>query len=194
VTLFLKTASANDAALIADFARHTFEAAFGPDNDPEDMRTYLDACFSIKQIKNELKNPDVRYLLAYADNLLAGYVKLEAGPPPDYDAALKPVQLSRIYVAPNLLGNGVGTQLMQLTLKECRRLGYASVWLGVWDQNLRAHQFYERCGYKKIGKKSFILGNDKQADTVYLLQPIKWIVSPMFISRHLCAKDGCCFR
>jgi len=168
VKLTLQTASIKDAVHIADFARQTFETAFGPDNDPDDMRAYLDACFTTRQINNELKNPEVRYLLAYTDNLMAGYVKLETGPPPDYDATLKPVQLSRIYVASHLLGQGLGTQLMRLTLQECRRLGYESVWLGVWDQNLRAHKFYERCGYKKIGKKSFILGSDKQVDTVYL--------------------------
>ena len=58
---------------------------------------------------------------------------------------------------------------LQLTLQECRQLGYESVWLGVWDQNLRARKFYERFGYKKIGKKHFILGSDKQEDAVYLL-------------------------
>ncbi len=167
--LILHTASIKDAALIADFARQTFETAFGPDNDPEDMRTYLDDCFTHKQIKSELEKSDVTYLLAYAGKMLAGYIKLEAGPPPDYETASNPVQLSRIYVASHLLGQGLGSQLMQLTLQECRRLGYGSVWLGVWDQNVKAQKFYERCGYRKIGSKSFILGSDKQVDTVYLL-------------------------
>ncbi len=43
------------------------------------------------------------------------------------------------------------------------------IWLGVWDRNLQARKFYERCGYKKIGMESFILGSDKQKDTVYWL-------------------------
>ncbi len=30
------------------------------------------------------------------------------------------------------------------------------IWLGVWDRNLQARKFYERCGYKKIGMESFI--------------------------------------
>jgi ribosomal protein S18 acetylase RimI-like enzyme len=167
--LFLQTASSTDAGVIADFARQTFETAFGPDNDPEDMRAYLNACFSIARIQEELEKPDVVYLLAYADNLLVGYVKLAAGPPPDYDAGVKPVQLSRIYVASHLLGKGLGSQLMQLTLQECRQLGYESVWLGVWERNTKAQRFYKRCGYQKIGTKSFILGSDKQVDTVYLL-------------------------
>jgi ribosomal protein S18 acetylase RimI-like enzyme len=67
------------------------------------------------------------------------------------------------------LGQGLGTQLMQLTLQECRQQGYESVWLGVWDQNIQAQRFYERCGYRKIGTKSFILGSEIQVDTVYLL-------------------------
>ncbi len=170
MNLILRKASLTDATVIADFARQTFETAFGPDNTPEDMRAYLDACFSTPRIQDELINPEVIYLLAHADDQLVGYVKLEAVPPPDYDAAIKPVQLSRIYVASHLLGQGLGSQLMQLTLQECRQQGYESVWLGVWDQNLRAQRFYERCGYKKIGKKSFILGSDIQVDTVYLLQ------------------------
>lgn len=166
--IHLRTASKADAAVIADFARQTFETAFGPENDPEDMRAYLDACFTISQIKNEMAVSDVVYLLAYAEDELVGYVKLQAGSPPGYDAAAQPVQLSRIYVASHLLGKGIGTQLMQLTLQECRRLDYESVWLGVWDRNHQARKFYERCGFKEIGEKSFILGSDKQKDTVYL--------------------------
>jgi len=34
VNLSLRTASAKDAVLIADFAKQAFKTAFGPDNDP----------------------------------------------------------------------------------------------------------------------------------------------------------------
>ena len=169
MNIALRTASKTDAAIIADFARKTFEAAFGPDNDPEDMRAYLDESFTRARIKSDLAVPGVVYLLAYAEKELIGYVKLAAGPPPDHDAVVKPVEVSRIYVASHMLGRGIGTRLMQLTLRECRQLGYETVWLGVWDRNRKARKFYERCGYRKIGKKSFILGSDMQDDAVYLL-------------------------
>ena len=167
--IILRSASSKDAAVLADFARQTFETAFGPDNNPDDMQAYLDKCFTKDQLKSELAKPDVIYLLAYDEKMLVGYVKLEVGPPPDYDSAINPVQLSRLYVDSHLLGKGIGTQLMALTLQECHQRGYESVWLGVWDQNMQARKFYERCGYQKIGTKSFILGNDTQIDTVYLL-------------------------
>lgn len=38
----IRRASEKDDVILADFGRKTFETAFGSENDPEDMRVYLE--------------------------------------------------------------------------------------------------------------------------------------------------------
>jgi len=43
------------------------------------------------------------------------------------------------------------------------------VWLGVWEENQRAINFYKRNGFKEFGKHSFIVGDDEQTDLMMKL-------------------------
>ena len=46
--------------------------------------------------------------------------------------------------------------------------GYRKLWLGVWEKNFKAINFYKKNGFKKFGKYNFLLGNDIQTD--YLME------------------------
>jgi diamine N-acetyltransferase len=43
---------------------------------------------------------------------------------------------------------------------------YRTMWLGVWELNYRAARFYEKHGFKIVGKHVFQLGSDAQTDLV----------------------------
>ena len=38
------------------------------------------------------------------------------------------------------------------------------VWLGVWEQNEQAKEFYNKWGFEKFGEHIFMLGDDAQTD------------------------------
>jgi len=38
------------------------------------------------------------------------------------------------------------------------------VWLGVWEENLRAISFYKKNGFEEFDKHIFKLGDDEQTD------------------------------
>jgi len=38
------------------------------------------------------------------------------------------------------------------------------MWLGVWEYNPRAQRFYEKNGFRQVGRHVFQLGNDPQTD------------------------------
>ncbi|GAA4792702.1 hypothetical protein GCM10023231_21090 [Olivibacter ginsenosidimutans] len=44
------------------------------------------------------------------------------------------------------------------------------IWLGVWEDNQRAIQFYKKNGFITFDKHVFTLGNDKQTDIMMKLQ------------------------
>ena len=165
--LIIRRAFEEDAAVLADLGRKTFETAFGPDNDPFDLQAYLDISFSTDQIAGELADPDSTFLLAYHKRTLVGYAKLRKGSSPKGVTLRKPVQLSRLYITADHIGRGFGSQLIQACFEESLRRGCETMWLGVWEKNLRAQRLYERFGFVRVGTKPFVLGSDVQQDAVY---------------------------
>jgi diamine N-acetyltransferase len=53
---------------------------------------------------------------------------------------------------------------MDVCLAEARSRGGDVVWLGVWEKNDRAIQFYQRKGFTVAGITTFQLGADLQHD------------------------------
>ncbi|NND10262.1 MAG: GNAT family N-acetyltransferase, partial [Flavobacteriaceae bacterium] len=42
--------------------------------------------------------------------------------------------------------------------------GASSLWLGVWEKNLKAIEFYKRHGFTKFGEHPYLIGEDEQYD------------------------------
>jgi len=94
----------------------------------------------------------------------AGYAKLNKGQPADGIVGTKPIELVRLYVDRKWLGRGVGEALMRRCLEEAGRAGFKTIWLGVWERNLRAQAFYRKWEFQAVGKHVFQLGEDAQTD------------------------------
>jgi len=62
-------------------------------------------------------------------------------------------EISAIYVAPDLIGCGIGHRLMELAEAELVADGYLNVELDVFVGNERAIRFYRAHGYVKVGSK-----------------------------------------
>ena len=167
VQVSIRLATENDAALIASFGAHTFRDTFGPNNPSEDMEIYIASAFTVDKIKTEMSDPTAIFLLAYIKHQLCGYAKIVANKNPMDTENGKCVELERIYVAQNFTGLGVGSKLMDECLKAAAKGGYHTIWLGVWEYNDNAVQFYKKWGFKRIGSKSFVLGKDIQNDYIY---------------------------
>ena len=84
---------------------------------------------------------------------------------PDYPEAL---EIQRIYVLQKYQGKRIGLAMMQQALAVAKKLKKPQVWLGVWENNLKAQAFYQKSGFKKVGSHDFILGSDKQTDYILL--------------------------
>jgi GNAT superfamily N-acetyltransferase len=164
--LSFREAVVSDASLIAHIGAETFKATFGPDNTPEDMEAYLVANFNLEVIKALLDETSSTFLLGYEYEKVIGYAMLMEGVPPDSIVSPNPIELVRFYILPELIGSGYGSELMSACLAKAYDLGHTTVWLGVWEKNLRAIRFYEKWGFRKVGIKQFILGQDVQSDFI----------------------------
>ena len=89
------------------------------------------------------------------------------------DEAIKstqPLEIRRIYASQEYLGRGVGKELMQATISEAKLRGCDCIWLGVWEKNQRAIDFYEKWGFREVGTHIFSVGDDPQNDFVMELE------------------------
>lgn len=165
-SLTLRTASFDDAAALADLGRRTFLDTFADDNEAADMEAYLAQAFALQQIERELHISHATFFLAEADTIPVGYAKLDAEPSPACVTTPRPAHLSRLYVDHAWLGHGVGKALMRQCIAAATSQGFQSIWLGVWEHNMRALAFYKKWGFTAVGTMTFVLGTDVQTDLV----------------------------
>lgn len=78
----------------------------------------------------------------------------------------RPIELQRLYVGLESHGQGIGKMLMGEAEGLARAMGFETVWLGVWEENVRAQGMYGKLGYQRVGEHVFDVGGDIQTDWI----------------------------
>ena len=164
--IVLRRASAGDAARLAAFSAASFTDTFAAQNRPEDMATYLADAFGEAVQRAELSDPDCTVFIAERDGEIVGYAMLRDGPQPPCVADANAIEIARLYAGQRWIGAGIGALLMQRCLVEAASRGRRTLWLGVWERNVRAIAFYQRWHFSIVGSQPFQLGADRQNDRV----------------------------
>ena len=164
--LQITRATVADTESLAQFSRKAFVDAYEKNNRPDYVQQYADTSFSKSAIRADLENPEIVYQMAVLGKNILGYVKLCCHTPTEGVADPDAMQLSRIYVDESKQGLGVGGKLLDAAVTEARDSGHSTIWLAAWEENTRAHRFYERHGYRIVGRTHFMLGPERQEDVV----------------------------
>ena len=167
----IRRATRDDVKLLSELGARTFRDTFAQENTDENMSAYVASAFNERQQTTELTDPASTFLLAEVDDVVAGYAKLHSGEPAEGVRGAKPIELVRLYAAQEWIGHGVGQALMRACLDEARSVGCETIWLGVWERNQRAQNFYEKWGFRAVGEHVFQLGSDPQRD-ILMERPI----------------------
>ena len=166
--LHIRFATIDDAEMLAAMGWQAFDEAFGehPMNHPDDMKMYRDEYFSVKRLKEDLKTEKIVYIIAELNGETAGYAKIQFDSREDCVDSGKTIELCRLYNIDKFIGKGVGKALMLKFLELGTENNCEIAWLGVWEFNYRAQEFYKKFGFEKCGEHIFQLGNDPQIDWV----------------------------
>lgn len=161
-----------DLEPLAALAARTFPLAAPDDAAPESIAAFIATHLSVARFADYLADTDRDVLVDDLDGALRGYAMLVATEPDDADVrdvvtARPAAYLSKFYVSPDTQGTGVATGLMAAVLDVSARRGAAVVWLGVNQENARAHRFYERQEFTRVGTKRFQVGARLEHDYVY---------------------------
>lgn len=166
----IRYGTTEDAKILSDLGAKTFYDTFAIDNTPENIEAYLNKSFSPKIQLNELANPHNIFLIAEEESKPIGYAQLIVNSKDEAISRAKPLEIRRIYSIKEFLGKGVGKELMQATIHEAMQRGCDCIWLGVWEENQRAIDFYKKWGFREVGTHLFSVGDDSQNDYIMELE------------------------
>jgi ribosomal protein S18 acetylase RimI-like enzyme len=168
-TIDTRRVTLNDIDQLQKIGRQTFYETFSAANTAENMNTYLAEGFSIKKLTAELSDPNAEFYFALLDNMVIGYLKLNLGQSQTELKDDQALEIERIYVLKEYHGKKVGQLLYDKAIQVARQKNAGYVWLGVWEENLRAISFYQKNGFVPFDKHIFKLGNDEQTDIMMKL-------------------------
>jgi ribosomal protein S18 acetylase RimI-like enzyme len=169
--LTIRLAGRDDAEAIAAFGERTFRETFGRYNRAEDMNAYCAATYALERQRREIAASDRITMLVEVGHELAGYAQLRQGPAPECVRGAAPIELLRFYVDRPWHGQGLAAALMAEVITQAEERGARTLYLCVWERNLRAIAFYTKQGFRGVGTKLFLLGEDQQVDQV-MVRPI----------------------
>jgi diamine N-acetyltransferase len=159
----IRYATPADAQLLAELSRRTFYDTFASLNTAENMEKFMNEQFTHEGLAAEVSEPSNIFIIAEINGEVAGYARMREINNPSADE-LPSIEIARIYAVQSMIGKGIGNALMKKCIDIAYETGKRVIWLGVWEKNERAIQFYVRWGFEKFGEHDFVLGDDVQRD------------------------------
>ena len=150
--------------------RQTFLETFAGGNTQENMQQYLEEGFAIDKLTVELTNPYSEFYFAKIDNQVVGYLKINFGQAQTELNDNNALEIERIYVLKEFHGKKVGQILYDCAFERAKQANADYLWLGVWEENPRAINFYKKNGFIEFDKHIFKLGDDEQTDIMMKLK------------------------
>lgn len=154
----------DDALLLQQIGRKTFDETFSSCNSKENMEKYLEEGFALPKLQAEINDPNAEFYFAMQNNHAIGYLKLNLGQSQTEIKNDNSLEIERIYVLKEFHGQNVGQQLFEKALNRAFAQKVDFIWLGVWEENKRALQFYTKNGFVAFDKHIFKLGDEEQTD------------------------------
>jgi ribosomal protein S18 acetylase RimI-like enzyme len=130
------------------------------------MKAYLNKAFNLKRLEEELSTPGTEFHLIYFQEEPAGYLKLNVNDAQSEKMGENSLEIERVYIRQQFHRKGLGKHLMDKAAKTARLHGKTEIWLGVWEKNEKAKDFYRKQGFEKTGAHSFFMGDEEQTDFI----------------------------
>ncbi len=154
---------------LQEIGRKTFYDTFFESDSEESMKAYLATSFSVEKLTAELQNPESEFYFAIQNEVVIGYLKINFGPAQTELQDGNSLEIERIYVLQDYHGKKVGQLLFEKAIAIAKDNSCSYVWLGVWEENHRALQFYSKNGFVAFDKHIFVLGEEEQTDIMMKL-------------------------
>lgn len=149
---------------LCEISKQTFIETFAIVNTKDNMDEYLESHLTIGKLTAEINNPNSAFYFATSDQKIVGYLKINSGAAQTESIHNNSLEIERIYVLKEFQRLKIGQILFDKAIDIAKKKEKELVWLGVWEHNTRAIQFYKKNGLVQFDSHIFKLGNDQQTD------------------------------
>ncbi|WP_458415456.1 GNAT family N-acetyltransferase [Schinkia sp. CFF1] len=166
MTINIKKCTIEDKRILQEISYETFNETFKNQNSSENLNTYLERAFNLKQLEKELADISSQFFFVYCNDELAGYIKVNINDAQSEEMGDESLEIERIYVRSKFQKQGIGKYLLNKALEIAIEGNKKKIWLGVWDKNENAIVFYKKMGFVQTGAHSFYMGDEEQLDFI----------------------------
>ena len=181
-----RVATESDAEAVSALAARTFPDACPPEVTPEDVEVFVREQLSPRAMAAYIADPGSLVLVAevaaparglgaepksgQSPGELAAYTLLQRTCPPNLGRAPADAgYLSKCYTDQRYRGSGVTAAILTESLTVARDLwDLGAVALATHIGNKRAARFYRRSGFRKAGRRTFLVGDVVNTDDVFV--------------------------
>ena len=154
-----------DLKILRDLEVKTYQETFGPYIQQEDLEHYFAHELSLATIEKELADPESEhYFVLDADQKIAGFLKFNWGQAQTEQELEDAFEIHRIYVLASHQSQGLGKEMFDFALQEAQKRGFSWAWLGVWEKNFKAQNFYFKYGFEKFSQHEYVTGDTVDID------------------------------
>ncbi|MEI8296612.1 MAG: GNAT family N-acetyltransferase [Pseudomonadota bacterium] len=118
--------------------------------EPGGMAAYLESIYAPPRIAAELVDPNLRYEIAYLAGEPVGFSKYHFRC--DRDEIINAAYLERVYVAPAVIGTGVGRCLIERMIDTARSQAREWIWLQAMSDAAKPLERYRDMGFTQCGQ------------------------------------------
>jgi diamine N-acetyltransferase len=170
----LRRLTLEDVPALSVIAKKTFYDSFSGTATPADMDNFLELYYNETVLANQIEVEGIHYFFAEINNEPTAYISF-AKENPDFAETndRRAIELKRLYVLNEFHGKGIAQILMDFFLENAIAENCDVAFLGVWEYNYKAQNFYAKYGFNRtIYRHDFPIGNTPQTD-MYLLKELK---------------------
>lgn len=155
----LRRATAADADRLSLLGQATFLVAFSFDHPGDALVTHCRTQHSPELYADWAERAD--HALWLVETELGAPIGYAAMTPPALDIPVDEgdLELKRIYALTGWQNAGLGRRLMDAVIAEARTRGAKRLYLCVYEINEAAQRFYARCGFVRVGRQDFRVGD-----------------------------------
>lgn len=141
--------------ILAEIGKKSFLEAHGHSASKEDIVSYVNKNFNSEVFHKELANSNNIYHLIYHNNQIAGYSKIVLNVENVNIVDQNVTKLERLYLLKEFYSLNLGAKLFKFNVELSLKNNQKGIWLAVWVENQRAINFYNKKGFKIVGKYDF---------------------------------------
>lgn len=164
--MYMTEVSQNEITELSEVAYHTFVDTFKGSSDWDDLVQYAQSAFSEATLLAELQTDTSMFYVCKDEGRIVGYMKLNVGEAQTEYRGDDALEIQRLYLSDTVQGRGYGSQLFDRAIEEAQQRGKKKVWLGAWEENDKALQFYKYKGMVVVGEHHFIMGDTTDTDLI----------------------------